>query len=66
MRGLEEAMGSALAQTGPSITAAATCEVLAFALGAAAPMPAVQTFSLCAALAVLLDFLLQVTPNDTD
>lgn len=58
--GLEEAIGCALAQAGPSITAAAACEVLAFALGATAPMPAVRNFSICAALAVFLDFVLQV------
>jgi Niemann-Pick C1 protein len=35
--------------------------VLAFALGAAlTPMPAVRNFSVCAAVAVGLDFVLQV------
>lgn len=38
-----------------------TCaEVVAFGLGGFSTMPAVRNFSLCAALAVALDFLLQV------
>lgn len=49
-------------QAGPSITLAATAETLAFALGGLTPMPAVRNFSLVAALAVLLDFFLQVLP----
>lgn len=39
---------------------AACCEVLAFGLGALTSMPAVRNFSICAAIAVALDFLLQV------
>jgi hypothetical protein len=39
---------------------AACCEVLAFGLGALTSMPAVRNFSVCAAIAVGLDFLLQV------
>ena len=35
-------------------------EVVAFALGGFSSMPAVQNFSICAALAVFLDFCLQV------
>jgi len=54
-------VGNALAEAGPSITLAATAETLAFALGGLTPMPAVRNFSLVAALAVLLDFFLQVT-----
>jgi hypothetical protein len=53
-------MGLALAAVGPSITLAATCEVAAFGLGALTSMPAVRNFSMCAAVAVLLDFVLQV------
>lgn len=40
---------------------AASCEVVAFSLGGLTSMPALRNFSVCAALAVLLDFLLQVT-----
>jgi hypothetical protein len=53
-------MGLALATVGPSITLAASCEVAAFGLGALTSMPAVRNFSICASVAVLLDFLLQV------
>ena len=38
----------------------ACAEVVAFALGGFSSMPAVQSFSICAALAVFLDFGLQV------
>lgn len=56
----------ALASAGPSITLAAACEVLAFGLAALAPMPAVRNFSICAALAVALDFVLQVCAHSPD
>jgi Niemann-Pick C1 protein len=39
---------------------AACCEVVAFGLGALTSMPAVRNFSICAAIAVALDFVLQV------
>lgn len=58
---LEERVAGALAGAGPSIALAASCEVVAFGLGFwLSAMPAVRNFSLCAALAVALDFLLQV------
>ena len=38
----------------------ADAEVVAFALGGFSSMPAVRNFSICAALAVFLDFCLQV------
>jgi Niemann-Pick C1 protein len=56
-----ERVGRALGATGPSITLAAACEVAAFALGGLTSMPAVRSFSLCAAFAVALDYILQVT-----
>ena len=58
---LAQRMGHALAAVGPSITLAASCEVVAFGMGALSGMPAVRNFSICAALAVALDFLLQVS-----
>ncbi|EIE26672.1 multidrug efflux transporter AcrB transmembrane domain-containing protein [Coccomyxa subellipsoidea C-169] len=58
---LPERLGRTLAAAGPSISLAATAEVVAFGLGAFSTMPAVRNFSICAALAVLLDFCLQVT-----
>ncbi len=54
----------ALASAGPSITLAATCEFVAFAIGGMTSMPALRTFSICAAIAILLDFLLQVSEVD--
>ncbi|GAB4828432.1 NPC intracellular cholesterol transporter 1 [Ancistrocladus abbreviatus] len=54
-------ISNALVEVGPSITLASLSEVLAFAVGSIIPMPAVRVFSMFAALAVLLDFLLQVT-----
>ena len=59
---IPERLGHALAGAGPSITLAAACETLAFGLGGLTSMPAVRNFSLCAAVAVLLDYALQVSP----
>ncbi|XP_021903656.1 Niemann-Pick C1 protein-like [Carica papaya] len=58
---LEDRVSNALVEVGPSITLASLSEVLAFAVGSFIPMPACRVFSMFAALAVLLDFLLQVT-----
>ncbi|KQJ84058.1 hypothetical protein BRADI_5g18407v3 [Brachypodium distachyon] len=58
---LEERVSNALVEVGPSITLASLAEVLAFAVSAINPMPATRVFSIFAAMAVLLDFLLQVT-----
>ncbi|XP_024990952.1 NPC intracellular cholesterol transporter 1-related protein 1-like isoform X4 [Cynara cardunculus var. scolymus] len=58
---LEDRISNALAEVGPSITLASLSEVLAFAVGSFIPMPACRVFSMFAALAILLDFLLQVT-----
>ncbi|CAI9117104.1 OLC1v1018440C1 [Oldenlandia corymbosa var. corymbosa] len=58
---LEGRVSNALVEVGPSITLASLSEVLAFAVGSFIPMPACRVFSMFAALAVLLDFLLQVT-----
>lgn len=49
------------ADVGPSITAAAVSEVLAFALGATTKIPALQQFCAVAALAVGIDFVFQLT-----
>ncbi|CAH1435314.1 unnamed protein product [Lactuca virosa] len=58
---LEGRISNALAEVGPSITLASLSEILAFAVGSFIPMPACRVFSMFAALAILLDFLLQVT-----
>ncbi|OAE25593.1 hypothetical protein AXG93_2982s1140 [Marchantia polymorpha subsp. ruderalis] len=58
---VETRVGRALAEVGPSITLASLSEVLAFTVGIFTPMPACRVFSMFAAVAVLLDYLLQVT-----
>jgi hypothetical protein len=58
---VDDLLGFALAEVGPTITAAAFGEVLAFGVGAATRIPALQQFCCVAAIAVFLDFLLQVT-----
>ncbi|KAK4781437.1 hypothetical protein SAY86_015539 [Trapa natans] len=58
---LESRISNALVEVGPSITLASLSEVLAFAVGSFIPMPACRVFSMFAALAVLLDFLLQIS-----
>ncbi|KAE8731431.1 Hedgehog receptor, putative isoform 2 [Hibiscus syriacus] len=59
---LEGRISNALAEVGPSITLASLSEVFVFAVGSFVPMPACRVFSMFAALAVLLDFLLlQIT-----
>lgn len=58
---LEERISNALGEVGPSITLASLSEILAFAVGSFIPMPACRVFSMFAALAVLLDFFLQVS-----
>ncbi|XP_057440804.1 uncharacterized protein LOC130732832 [Lotus japonicus] len=58
---IEEQISNAMGEVGPSITLASLSEVLAFAVGSFISMPACRVFSMMAALAVLLDFLLQVT-----
>lgn len=58
---LEERISNALVKVGPSITLASLSEVLAFAVGGFISMPACRVFSMFAAMAVLLDFLLQLS-----
>lgn len=56
-----EAIGEAIGQVGPSILQTASSEFACFAIGAISEMPAVKTFAMYAAIAILLDFLLQIT-----
>lgn len=58
---LEEQIGRVLGRAGPSMLLTSTSESIAFFLGALTDMPAVKIFSLYAAMAVLFDFLLQIT-----
>lgn len=57
----EEQIGRILGQVGPSMMLSSFSESIAFFLGALTNMPAVRVFSLYAAMAVLFDFLLQIT-----
>ncbi|XP_077969319.1 NPC1-like intracellular cholesterol transporter 1 [Styela clava] len=58
---LESQVGRVLGEVGPSMLLCSLTESVAFFLGALSDMPAVQQFALCAALAILIDFVLQVT-----
>ncbi|KAG0268129.1 hypothetical protein DFQ27_007472 [Actinomortierella ambigua] len=58
---IEECAGRTLGRMGPSIFLSALSETIAFGLGAMVTMPAVSVFALYAAMAVWVDFLLQVT-----
>ncbi|KAI0796762.1 multidrug efflux transporter AcrB transmembrane domain-containing protein [Abortiporus biennis] len=57
----EERVARTLAKMGPSILLSSVTEIVAFALGALVPMPAVRNFALYAAGSVLLNAIMQVT-----
>ncbi|XP_065341040.1 NPC intracellular cholesterol transporter 1 homolog 1b-like [Cloeon dipterum] len=54
-------VGRALGHVGPSMLLTSVSEITCFFLGALSEMPAVNTFSLNAACALLIDFILQIT-----
>lgn len=58
---LEQQVGRVLGGVGPSLLMTGLSEGVSFYLGALTKMPAVKTFALYAGLAVLIDFLLQIT-----
>lgn len=58
---IEERVGFAMKEIGPSIFTAALCESLAFFIGLLTDVPALQNFCLVAGLGVVVDFLLQMT-----
>ncbi|KAH9496665.1 NPC intracellular cholesterol transporter 1, partial [Bulinus truncatus] len=58
---VEKKIGRVVGKVGPSMLLTSLSESLAFFLGAMTEMPAVKVFSLYAAMAVLFDFLLQIT-----
>lgn len=58
---IASSLGEALAEVGPTITAAAVSEMLAFAVGVTTGIPALVQFCAVAALAVAVDFVLQLT-----
>ena len=58
---MELRVAYALKEIGPSIFTAAFCEALAFFIGMLTDVPALWSFCLVAGLAVVADFLLQIT-----
>ncbi|KAM7125801.1 NPC intracellular cholesterol transporter 1 isoform 2-T2 [Molossus nigricans] len=58
---LDQQLGRVLGEVAPSMFLSSLSEAVAFFLGALSVMPAVHTFSLFAGMAVLIDFLLQIT-----
>ncbi|MEQ2315140.1 NPC intracellular cholesterol transporter 1 [Ameca splendens] len=58
---LHQQIGRILGDIAPSMFLSSFSETVAFFLGALSNMPAVRTFSLFAGLAVLIDFLLQIS-----
>ena len=56
-----EAAGRALAAAGPSMLLAASSETMGFAVGTLTSMPALRDFAACAAFAIAIVFLLQIT-----
>ncbi len=58
---LYDHIGATLKEVGPSITTAAFSEFLAFFVGYLTKIPALQSFCLAAAFAVLIDYFLQIT-----
>uniref|UniRef100_A0A3P8VJM5 NPC1 like intracellular cholesterol transporter 1 n=1 Tax=Cynoglossus semilaevis TaxID=244447 RepID=A0A3P8VJM5_CYNSE len=57
----EEQIGRVLGNVAPSMLLCSLSESVCFFLGALSTMPAVKSFALYAALAVLMDFVLQIT-----
>ncbi|KAI9521783.1 hypothetical protein NQZ68_003938 [Dissostichus eleginoides] len=57
----EEHIGRVLGNVAPSMLLCSLSESICFLLGALSTMPAVKTFALYAAFAVLIDFVLQMT-----
>ncbi|KAF0695249.1 Aste57867_13917 [Aphanomyces stellatus] len=58
---LPQIMGDAMVHVGPSITVAAISESLAFLVGAYTKIPALESFCTVAAIAVVADYVLQMT-----
>jgi len=58
---IEERIAQTLASVGPSITLASSSEALAFLLGTLTNMPAVIAFALYSSIAIIFDFLFQIT-----
>eukprot|EP00004_Rigifila_ramosa_P004099 TRINITY_DN1451_c0_g1_i2.p1 TRINITY_DN1451_c0_g1~~TRINITY_DN1451_c0_g1_i2.p1 ORF type:complete len:1062 (-),score=261.65 TRINITY_DN1451_c0_g1_i2:615-3377(-) len=58
---IPQRLGQTLASVGVSMTAASISETFAFLLGALTEMPAVQAFTLYAALSIAVGYILQIT-----
>ena len=58
---LENRVALGLREVGPSITTAAICESLAFLVGSLTKMPALQAFCIQAAVAIIFNYLFQLT-----
>lgn len=56
-----ERIAKSMSIVGPSILTAAICEFLAFMVGILTKVPALQSFCLTAAIAVIIDFIFQIT-----
>lgn len=54
-------IGSALSESGPSISLTSVTDFFAFLVGATSVLPALQAFCTFAAVAIFIDFILQVT-----
>ena len=58
---MAEQIGRVFGDVAPSMTLCSITECAAFFLGALTNMPAVEQFALAAAVAIVFDFLLQIT-----
>lgn len=58
---IADCIGEAIGQVGPSILQTAASEIACFAIGSLSDMPAVNTFATYAAVAVFIDFVLQIS-----
>lgn len=58
---LEDGIGEAIGKVGPSILLTSLSECFCFAIGSLSDMPAVNTFAMYASVAIVLDFLFQIT-----
>ena len=58
---VDQRIAQTMSEVGPSITLSAVAETVAFALGAIVSMPAVNSFAGYSAVAIFVDFMLQIT-----
>lgn len=58
---LEDGIGEAIGRVGPSILLTSLSECFCFAIGSLSDMPAVNTFAMYASVAIILDFMFQIT-----